>query len=109
MPDSVSPRERIAAEQSALLQALLTGGAPPAGFDVERINMAGEALKRKRVRTMMRAHPRLKNVGDDLKLSRHLSAYIKSHPCCHANGPYEDGQAFLFYLRFGRWLERVGL
>lgn len=116
MPHGASPqtaggelaRRQIASEQQALLKALLTGSEPPAGFDIARVNGAGEALRRKRVRTMKRANPRLQTI-DEVKLTRHLARYIERYPSCHADGPYRDSRAFLFYLRVGRWLALAGL
>jgi hypothetical protein len=59
-------RERLAAEQAALVRALVGGGPVPGGFDPERVRATSAALARKRAREVARAWPVLAaELGDD--------------------------------------------
>jgi hypothetical protein len=55
----MTPREELTAAQTALVAALVAGGAPPPGFDAARVEAAARALMRKRVGEIARAWPRL--------------------------------------------------
>jgi hypothetical protein len=50
-------RERLAAEQAALVRALVSGAPVPDGFDPERVRATSAALVRKRAREAARAWP----------------------------------------------------
>jgi hypothetical protein len=50
-------RERLAAEQAALVRALVDGGPVPAGFDPDRVRATAAALARKRAHEVARAWP----------------------------------------------------
>ena len=52
-------RERLAAEQAALVRALVGGGPAPGGFDPGRVAATSAALARKRAREVARAWPAL--------------------------------------------------
>jgi hypothetical protein len=52
-------RARLAAEQAALVRALVDGGPVPGGFDPERVRATSAALARKRAREVARAWPGL--------------------------------------------------
>lgn len=47
---SPEARARLAQQQAELIRALLDGQPPPAGFDADRIRLAGRALAQKRAR-----------------------------------------------------------
>ncbi|QJY46615.1 hypothetical protein [Pseudonocardia broussonetiae] len=47
-PDAPSARDRLAARQAALVEALVAGGPPPPGFDATRLDATRCALLRKR-------------------------------------------------------------
>lgn len=47
-PDAPSARDRLAARQAALVDALVAGGPPPPGFDTARLDATRRALLRKR-------------------------------------------------------------
>jgi hypothetical protein len=51
--------ERLAAEQAALVRALVGGGPAPGGFDPERVRATAAALARKRAGEVARAWPGL--------------------------------------------------
>jgi hypothetical protein len=55
----MTPRDRLAAEQKALVRALVAGGGLPAGFDSVRVGAAARALLRKRAGEVARAWPAL--------------------------------------------------
>ena len=48
-------RERLAAEQAALVRALVDGGPVPGGFDPDRVRATSAALAGKRAREVARA------------------------------------------------------
>ena len=56
-------RERLAAQQAALLRALADRAAPPDGFDPARLRATADALARKRARGVARAWPSLAGAG----------------------------------------------
>jgi hypothetical protein len=59
-------RERLDAEQAALVRALVDGGPVPAGFDPDRVAATATALARKRAGEVARAWPVLAaELGDD--------------------------------------------
>jgi hypothetical protein len=53
------PRERLATAQRELLAALVAGGAPPGGFDRERLGIQADSLIAKRRGLVARAAPDL--------------------------------------------------
>lgn len=106
MPEQKQSREDLAFEQKQLLEALLAGANPPEGFNQSDIQTARDVLLRKRIRTMQRAMPQLQSIFDNVNNRAILNKYIKANPSSHPEGPWKDGKAFLFYMRFGRWLKR---
>ncbi len=95
-----SKRLNMAQEQKELIEALLCGAAHPAGFDSTRLQSASEALVRKRVRCMQRAHPLVQEIcpRDNDSILEALHQFIRENPSVHPRGPYFDALAFLSYL-----------
>jgi hypothetical protein len=82
----------VAARQEKLTRALLGLGVAPDGYDRARISEAAEALKRKRLRAIKRAHPCLG--AADAQIDASLALYFTAFPSLPEAGPYADGQAF---------------
>lgn len=98
--DLGSNRLAMAKEQKELIEALLCGAHHPAGFDSARLQLASEALARKRIRCMQRAHALVQEIcpGDNDSILEALHQFIGENPSVHPQGPYFDGLAFLSYL-----------
>jgi hypothetical protein len=91
----VSPvgRARLAAEQAALVRALVDGGPVPGGFDPERVRATSAALARKRAREVARAWPGLAaELGPDL--TGRFLADVARRPPPARGGALADGLAF---------------
>ena len=86
-------RERLAAEQAALVRALVGGGPVPGGFDPERVRATSTALARKRAREVARAWPVLAAELGQAFTGRFL-AYAAGRPPPVRGGALADGLAF---------------
>ena len=86
-------RTRLAAEQTALLRALVGGDEPPAGFDNERVRLTARSLINKRLREVARAWPALSHCLGDQFNSR-FTLFAGTHPPPAEGGPLADGRAF---------------
>ena len=95
-------RERLAAAQSAFLQALAGGGTVPEGFNAERIRVAGQSLAAKRMRSVARAWPALTAMLGDTFASR-FASFAAANPLPRQGGPLADGRAFARTLAPGKW------
>ncbi len=95
-----SKRLAMAQEQKELIEALLCGAPHPVGFDSARLQSASEALVRKRIRCMQRAHPLVQEIcpRDNDSILEALHQFIRENPSVHPQGPYRDALAFLSYL-----------
>ena len=94
-------RERLAAEQAALVRALVGGGTVPGGFDSGRVAATSAALGRKRAREVARAWPVLAvDLGEDFT-GRFLADTARRPPPA-TGGVLADG------LTFARSLARQG-
>lgn len=95
-----SKRLAMAQEQKELIEALLCGAPHPVGFDSARLQSASEALARKRIRCMQRAHPLVQEIcpRDNDSILESLHQFIRENPSVHPQGPYFDALAFLSYL-----------
>jgi hypothetical protein len=86
-------RERLAAEQAALVRALVSGGPVPDGFDPERVRATSAALARKRAREAARAWPLLA-----AELAQEFTPAFLAHaarrPPPARGGALADGLAF---------------
>ena len=93
-------RLTMAQEQKELIEALLCRGPHPPGFDSARLQLASEALIRKRIRCMQRAHILVQEIclRDDHSMLEALHQFIRENPSVHPQGPYFDALAFLSYL-----------
>ena len=86
-------REGLAAEQAALVRALVDGGPVPGGFDPERVRATAAALARKRAREVARAWPGLAaELGADFT-GRFLADAARRPPPARG-GAVADGLAF---------------
>ena len=76
------------------------GASHPAAFDSVRLQSAAEALARKRIRCMQRAHPLVQEIcpRDNDSILEALHQFIRENPSVHPQGPYFDALAFLSYL-----------
>ena len=90
---SAPDREAYAACQAQLLDALLRGDEPPAGFDAVQADAAGCSLRSKRARAVARAWPAL---ALDLEDSFHhrFDAFARTVGAPASGDPRADGLAF---------------
>jgi hypothetical protein len=85
--------ERLAAEQAALVRALVAGGRVPEGFDPDRVRATATALARKRARQVARAWPVLAaELGEGF--TDRFVAFAAGRPPPAAGGALADGLAF---------------
>jgi hypothetical protein len=86
-------RQRLGAEQAALVRALIDGGPVPGGFDPDRVRATSAALARKRAREVARAWPALAaELGEDFT-GRFLAEAARRPPPARG-GALADGLAF---------------
>jgi len=85
--------ERLAAEQAALVRALVAGGPVPEGFDPGRVRATAAALARKRAREVARAWPVLAaDLGE--AFTDRFVAFAAGRPPPATGGALADGLAF---------------
>jgi hypothetical protein len=94
---SAEVRARLAAEQAALVAALVGGDGAPPGFEAARLRLAAAALARKRARAAARAWPGLARALGE-RFGGLFAAYAGAAPLPREGGPLADGRAF------ARWL-----
>ncbi len=88
-------RHRLALAQAELLAALVGGGPPPAGFDVDRLRVQSEALAAKRARVLAKVAPELPEIlGSGYRAAARRHA--ERHPL--TGGYHEDAVAFVRQL-----------
>jgi len=95
--------------QEELVKSLLRMAAVPEWLDEKRIHEAAEALSRKRLRTIKRAHQALDKhlpavtgpveTDPDKRLDRALRSYFAAFPSVHPDGCYADSLAFLKFMK----------
>jgi hypothetical protein len=90
-------RARLAAQQAALVTALMARGEPPAGFDAARLRAAAASLARKRARAAARAWPGLAQALGP-RFGGLFAAYAEAVTLPHQGGPLADGRAFAGWL-----------
>jgi hypothetical protein len=84
----------LADQQAALIAALMTDAAAPAGFDADRLRAAADALAFKRARAVLHAWPGLqRSLGATYRAW--FAAYATRHPIPALGGPLADGRAFV--------------
>ncbi|CAN5608121.1 hypothetical protein BH10CYA1_BH10CYA1_12170 [soil metagenome] len=94
-PQLANWRAKLAAQQTALLEAL-TQQTPLAGFDTERLQVTALSLRQKRLRTVEHAHPCLaSSLG--LTLTELFNEYAEVHTL-PAAGEVTDSLQFMDYL-----------
>jgi hypothetical protein len=94
------PDGELAARQLSLVQALVAGGAPPAGVDPDRVRIQAQALVRKRSRSVARHRPELAaSLGADFWPA--FQRYAAANPTPPANTP-SDTKRFARYMRKSR-------
>lgn len=107
-------RERLAAEQAALLRALLAGGPAPAGFDEHALGVETDALLAKRRRVVAQLVPEV--AGDlDERYRPLFDEYARANPRTVGSRAREDAAAFTEWLIAGghvtepkrRWWRRT--
>jgi hypothetical protein len=95
-------RDRLAAQQSELLSALLGQSADPPGFEPEQLRVQRWSLLAKRRRVVARLRPDLpEQLGD--RFSSLFDAYAAERPR-RTGGSARDDAA-----EFARWLSRHGV
>ena len=86
-------RERLAAEQAALVRARVEGGPVPGGCDPERVRATSAALARKRAREVARVWPGLAAELGPAFTERFLAEAARRPPPARG-GALADGLAF---------------
>jgi hypothetical protein len=97
MPLSAEARARLAAQQAALVTALLAPGQVPAGFDPVRFRAAAASLAQKRAEAAVRAWPALARALGR-RFGELFAAYAEVAPRPRVGGPLADGRAFTRWL-----------
>jgi hypothetical protein len=93
-------RERLAAEQAGLVQALVAGASVPAGFDEQRVRLAARSLINKRLREVASVWPALARcLGESFRAR--FTAFAERNPPPTEGGPVADGRAFAATLPAG--------
>jgi hypothetical protein len=87
-------RERLAADQSALIAALAARGEPPQGFDAARLEAAADSLAKKRSGAAARSWPGLAE-GFGLNYQALFLEYVAIHTLPIVGGPLADARAFV--------------
>jgi len=90
-------RATLAAEQAALLTALLQRGTVPAHVDPERARALRGSLRSKRLRTVQRVWPRTAAALGD-RFASSFAQYALEHSTQPAHGPLADGMQFICWL-----------
>jgi hypothetical protein len=97
----VTARKRLAEQQTELLDALLAGGEPPPGFDVDRVHIEAHLLRAKRRRVVAGIRPDLPEALGD-RFQELFDAYAEGRPKSVDTRAREDADAF------GAWLIERG-
>jgi hypothetical protein len=94
---SPEARARLAAQQADLVRGLLGRDAPPADFDIGRLQAAARALASKRMRAAAQAWPALaKTLGN--AFAQRFADYAANTTIPRCGGPLADGRAFARFL-----------
>jgi hypothetical protein len=107
MSPTPEARTRLAAQQAALVSALMGAGEAPAEFDAARLHAASRSLACKRARAVARAWPSL---ARDLaqRFSSLFAAYAAVTSLPRHGGPVADGRAFAQWLAVRNELPEAG-
>lgn len=98
---SAEARSRLAAEQAALVGALVAGEEPPAAFDAARVRAAAASLADKRARSLAQAWPELHSALAN-RFAARFAEFALLHELPRDGGPLADGRCF------ARWLAAQG-
>ncbi|WP_156754338.1 hypothetical protein [Actinokineospora pegani] len=100
-------RERLAAQQSALLHALLAGGPAPAGFDEAALRVEADALLAKRRRVVATITPETAQACG-AEFAALFAEYARANPRRAGSRAREDAAAFTAFIaaRERRWWRR---
>lgn len=93
----MSARERLAAQQTALLAALVADGPTPPGFDPDRVRVQARALAAKRRDSALRALPELATALGP-RWPGEFMAWALVHPKPAEGGTRADVHAFAAHL-----------
>jgi hypothetical protein len=94
-------RASLAAQQAELLEALLSDGPLPPGFDADRVRAQSRALVAKRRAVVSRQHPELvERLGE--RFSALFEQYCRDHPPRIPSNRRKDAE------NFHRWLVAQG-
>lgn len=86
-------RQRLAADQAAVVAALVTGAEPPPGFDLTRVAATASALVEKRAHEVARVLPGLaERLGPGFR--NRFAAYAATHPMPPSGSHRADAEAF---------------
>jgi hypothetical protein len=98
MPARDPARDRLAAEQAALVRALVAGAPAPDGFDAGRVQATAAALRAKRAGEVAKAWPALATSFGPSGWRQAFGAWAEGRPPPGAGGALADG------LEFATWL-----
>lgn len=84
--------------QTALVRSLVTTGAPPPDFPAARLELAGDGLRRKRLRGVMRAWPELHRRLDHA-FPEYFLRFARATVKPPDGGALADGWAFRLWLK----------
>ena len=94
---SVAARTQLAAQQAAVVTALVSNGIVPDGFDAQRLHVAAESLLRKRCRAAAQAWPSLaRDLGSGFR--ERFANFAATTPLPSLGGPLADGREFADWL-----------
>jgi hypothetical protein len=104
-PAAAGPLEDLAARQRALVAALVTGTAAPAGVAPDRVRAQALALVGKRARTVARREPEVAaRLGEEFWPAFQRYAAAQRHP---PEDSAADARAFRRYARAARIRHRL--
>ncbi|QWF76878.1 hypothetical protein [Amycolatopsis sp. CA-230715] len=92
-----SERRKLAEQQAALLEALLSGGPSPAGFDEDRVHVERKVLRAKRRRVVGYLRPDLPDALGG-RFAALFDTYADERPKFVGTRAREDAAAFAAWL-----------
>jgi len=90
-------RRRLAADQTALIRALLAGDTPPDGFDPERLRVETATLLAKRQRTIERIRPDIIDILG-ARFTDIFNTWAAANPRKDRISPQADANEFATWL-----------
>jgi hypothetical protein len=100
-------RDQLAREQAALVRAIhdRDASSAPAGFDLSKLQLAGESLWRKRMRSVQKSWPATA-IALGARFEEFFECYSAEHPV--PDNPSLDGYEFVRWLNGERQLPNAG-